>query len=120
MGRSADPVWSKIILKHLSHPEETVREEAVRAAGELELTNTRELLLDILENEDNDDILAAAIWSLSQIGGEGVREAITKQSENVEDEDLLDFIEDALDNLNFTEELSHFNMLDIDNEQSDE
>lgn len=120
MGRSADPAWSEIVQKHFTHPEEIVREEAVRAAGELELTNTREKLLDILENEESDDILAAAVWSLSQIGGEGVREAITKQSENVEDDELLAFIEDALDNLDLTEELSHFDLLEIDNEDTDE
>jgi HEAT repeat protein len=120
MGRSADPVWSEIIQMHFTHPEETVREEAVRAAGELELTNTREMLLEILENEENNDILAATIWSLSKIGGEGVREAITKLSENVEDDELLGFIEEALDNLNFTKELPHFDLLEIDNEDPDE
>ena len=120
MGRSADPSWSEIILKHFDHPEDIVREEAVRAAGELELTHTREKLLNILENEENDDVRAASIWSLSQIGGEGVREAITKQTENIQDEELLIFIEDALDNLNFTEELSQFDLLDINNKETDE
>ena len=120
MGRSADASWAEIVQKHLSHPEEDVREEAVRAAGELELSQTRETLLDLLVNEESDDILAAAIWSLSQIGGEGVREAITKQAENVEDEELLEFIEEALDNLNFTEELSHFELIDIEGDDPDE
>lgn len=120
MGRCADPIWSEIVQKHFTHPEEIVREEAVRAAGELELTHTREKLLAILENEESDDIIAAAIWSLSQIGGEGVREAITKQIENVDDEDLLAFVEDALDNLSFTEEMSHFDLLNINNDDPDE
>jgi HEAT repeat protein len=120
MGRSADPAWSAIIQKHFTHPDDAVREEAVRAAGELELTHTRETLLDLLENEENEDILAAAIWSLSQIGGKGVRDAINKMAENVDDDELLDFIEDALDNLDFTEELSHFDLLEIDKEDPDE
>jgi hypothetical protein len=49
-----------------------------------------------------------------------VREAITKQAENVEDEELLEFIEEALDNLNFTEELSHFELIDIEGDDPDE
>lgn len=119
MGRSADTSWSGIIQKYLTHPDDSVREEAVRAAGELELTQTREMLLDFLDHEESDDILAATIWSLSQIGGEGVRESIKKMTEYLEDEELLDFIEDALENLDFTEELSRFDLLDISKDDTE-
>ncbi len=114
MGHSADTDWSAQVIKHLTHGDDMVREEAIRAAGELGLHEAREKLIEILELEEDDEIRATIIWSLSQIGGEGVREAIMKQSELVIDDNLVDLIEDALDNLNFTEELSQFNLLDID------
>jgi HEAT repeat protein len=120
MGRSADSSWSKIIEKYFTHSEDKVREEAIRAAGELELSHTRETLLDILENDESDDILAATIWSLSQIGGEGVRGAITKLALNIQDEELLEFIEEALENLDFTEELSRFDLFELDNDGSED
>ncbi len=114
MGRSADTDWSVPVLKYMTHTDELVREEAIRAAGELGLHAAREKLIEMLEGEVDDEVRATIIWSLSQIGGEGVREAILKQSELYFDEDMTEFLEDALDNLNFTEELSQFNIFDID------
>lgn len=119
MGRSADPSWAEIIKGNLKHEETSVREEAVRAAGALELQDTRDPLITLVEQEDDDDVRAAAIWSLSQIGGEGVREVIMSQIESAEDDDYSDFLENALDNLNFTEELAQFNLLDINSEDKE-
>lgn len=114
MGRSADTKWADVILQYLQNPAPAIREEAVRAAGELQLNSTSEILLDMLEQEEDDDVKFAIIWALSQIGGEGVREALVKQAEMIDDEEYLDFIEKALDNLDFNEELSHFDLIDID------
>jgi HEAT repeat protein len=116
MGRSADQTWSKYIYKYINHSLALVREEAVRAAGELELADSRELLLSMVAEEEDEDVLAAAIWSLSQIGGEGVREAILKQLESAQDDDYSDYLENALDNLDFTEELAQFNLFDMGDE----
>ena len=117
MGRSADPSWAKVIRENLNHQDESVREEAVRAAGELELKDIREKLLAMLDEEEDDDIRAAAIWSLSQIGGEGVREAFSQLMETAEDDEFIDFLENAIDNLNFTDELAQFDLFDIDQEE---
>jgi HEAT repeat protein len=116
MGRSADPSWAKFIRNHLNHQDESVREEAVRAAGELELMDMREVLLSLMDEEEDDDIRAAIIWSLSQIGGEGVRDAFTQLMETAEDDEFIDFLENAIDNLNFTDELAQFDLFDIDQE----
>ncbi len=96
-----------------------MREEAVRAAGELELKDMRELLLAILDEEEDDDIRAATIWSLSQIGGEGIREAFSQLMETAEDDEFIDFLENAIDNLNFTDELAQFDLFDIDQEDTE-
>ena len=115
-----DCVHPNCVEKYFTHSEDKVREEAIRAAGELELSHTRETLIDILENDESDDILAATIWSLSQIGGEGVRGAITKLALNIQDEELLEFIEEALENLDFTEELSRFDLFELDSDGSED
>ncbi len=75
MGRSADIRWESSILKMLNHDQPEVQEEAVRAAGGLELAAAREPLLDMLEERDSLDegVYAALIWSLSQIGGSHVK-----------------------------------------------
>jgi HEAT repeat protein len=114
ISHSADSGWTELVLKYLTHTDELVREEAVRAAGELGLEEAREKLVESLDDEDDDEVKAAIIWTLSQIGGAGVRELIIKQAEQTQDEEFLDFIEDALDNLNFTEELAQLNLIELD------
>lgn len=114
MGRSADSTWDKSVIRYLQNPVDTVREEAVRAAGELELVEARVILIGMLDEETDDDIRAAIIWSLSQIGGDGVRDALNKLVKSCREDDMADILEEALDNLDFTEELTRFDLLDLD------
>jgi HEAT repeat protein len=116
MGRSADPRWERSVLDKLDESDADVQLEAVRAAGALELESARQVLLEVLasDTETDEDITAAAIWSLSQIGGGNVRDALEALLDHTEDDDLAEYIEQALDNLNFTEEFPAFSMLDFD------
>ena len=115
MGRSADDRWEKQVLAMLDHPEPDVMLEAIRAAGELELNEARKPLLELVnENEELDvDLRSAAIWSLSQIGGEGVRELFEKLADETEDDDEEFIIEEAIDNLNFKEGVGGLGMFDL-------
>jgi HEAT repeat protein len=119
MGRSANSRWEHKVLPMLENTSPAVRSEAARAAGELELSAARETLIELLEDED-EEVRAATIWSLSQIGGRGVREALEAIQEETEDEEEADFLESALDNLAFTEDLGLFSILDLDDEEDDE
>jgi hypothetical protein len=115
ISRSADSAWEPEVKRMLRHPRANVQVEAVRAAGELELDSTRRILLDLLEEEAQDsDIRAAVIWSLSQIGGDEVRDTFETLLEETEDEEELELLSDALDNLNFTEDMGMFTLLDMD------
>jgi HEAT repeat protein len=118
MGRTADPAqWGEKVLSKIDSPLDDVRTEAIRAAGELELEEAREPLIDLLSEgaEDLDeDLRFTAIWSLSQIGGEGVRDLLEHLEEETEDNEESDFIADALDNLSFTEEKLMFDMFGFD------
>ena len=114
MGRSADDRWSDEVLRSLIHENNRIRRAAVRAAGELSLKSTRPLLLRMLSEEEDGDVLSAVIWSLSQIGGEDVRTYLENLLDQTEDEEQIAFLEEALDNLAFTEDLDRFDLLAVD------
>lgn len=104
MGRSADDRWEDQVLNMLDHSNPQVRLEAVRAAGELGLDQARKVLLPLVTEADL-ELRMAAIWSLSQIGGEKVFQRLVKALETANDEEEIVFIEQALDNLAFNEDV---------------
>jgi HEAT repeat protein len=115
MGRSADERWESYILAKLDSSEDDVQLEAVRAAGELEIDKARKPILNLLKepSEVDFDLKSAAVWSLSQIGGQGVREKLERMSEAAEDDDESFFIDEALDNLDFKEGTGAFGIMDM-------
>ncbi|PWH11961.1 MAG: hypothetical protein DDG60_15645 [Anaerolineae bacterium] len=117
IGRSADARWQEQVLEALLSEDQQVRLAAVRAAGELQLKPARQPLLNMIEEEEDDEVLKAIIWSLSLIGGEDVREYLQTLMDDTDDEELLDFLEDALMNLDFTEDVETFNLLAYDEEE---
>ena len=121
MGRSNDDRWQDEVLSMLLNDLPPVQLAAVQAAGELALTSAGPILLQILEEEENDDVISAAIWSLSQIGGEDARIYIANllDQTDAENEDLTDFLQEALENLAFTEDLERFELLSFDADEID-
>src|SRR6266540_5419907 len=117
MGRSADERWDEEVTRSLVHVNDRIRKAAVQAAGELSLQSARPLLLKLLGEEEEDSVLSAIIWSLSQIGGEDVRTYLENLLDAVEEDDeQIAFLEEALDNLAFTEDLERFDLLAFDPE----
>jgi len=121
MGRSANRKWAPMLTDMLKSDSAEVRAEAARAIGELEINKCVPELLALLDDV-NDDVRMAVVWSLSQIGGEGVREALEALFESTDDEEEADFIASALENLTFSEEsglLGLFEFQDDDEEVGD-
>jgi len=114
MGKSYDTRWEKQVLSQLHNADEQIRIEAIRAAGELELASSRRSLLDQLEDEDDLEIRREIIWALSKIGGAGVREKFEDLLEAESDDEEAEFMEEALDNLLFTENMSQFGMFEFE------
>jgi len=114
MGRSSDERWEEHVLPKLLDEHPHVQLAAVEAAGELGLRRAREILLKILEEEESDELASAAIWSLSQIGGEDARIYLESLLDQTDDKDQVEFLEEALDNLAFTEDLEKFDLLNLD------
>jgi HEAT repeat protein len=120
MGRSSDDRWADKVLQSIVSEHRGIRLAAVQASGELGLKAARLLLLELLEEELDEVIAGAAIWSLSQIGGEDVRLYLQNLLDNVEDDAQATFLEEALDNLAFTEDTAIFDLLAIDADEVDE
>lgn len=114
MGRSADERWEDRVLRSLLDDNDRIRKAAAQSAGLLSLKSARLPLLRLLENEEDGDVMTAAIWSLSQIGGEDVQTYLETLLDQTEDEDLIEFLEEALDNLAFTEDLERFELMSFD------
>lgn len=118
MGRSADERWAETVTRSLVNEDDRIRKAAVQAAGELTLKSARPLLLKMLGEEEDDSVLSATIWSLSQIGGEDVRTYLENLLDQIEDEDQIAFLEEALDNLAFTEDLDRFDLFSFDPDEN--
>jgi HEAT repeat protein len=114
MGHSANERWEELILSKMGDANTDIRRSAVQAAGELRIDVARQILLNLLDEEDDDEIIALAVWSLSQIGGDDVRITLETLLDQAEDEDIIYYLEEALDNLYLTEELNTFDLLSVD------
>lgn len=113
MGRSASKEWGEIIQSELINPSPKIRLEAVRAAGELELREATESLIELLDDAD-EDVRDAAIWSLGQLGGEDAADALIYLLDTTDDEMLAEFVEESLDHLAFVEGTRDFLLIDLD------
>ena len=113
-GRSSDNRWQEQILTGLLSEDVPVRLAAVQSVGELELKVARKVMLELLEDETEDDVYQALIWSLSQIGGDDVRTYLEAILAEAEDDEQIEFIEEALANLAFTEDMEKFDLLAFD------
>jgi HEAT repeat protein len=116
-GRSVDARWQEQVIEAFSSEDQPVRLAAVQAAGELELKSARQALLNMIEDEEDDEVLQAIVWSLSLIGGEDVRTYLQTLIDDTDDDDMLEFLEDALLNLSFTEDSEGFDLLAVDEDE---
>jgi HEAT repeat protein len=119
MGRSANKRWSKDVATMLDHDSPMVRLEAIRAAGELEMQDNTELILEAL-NDPSLEVRDAAIWTLSQIGGETAQAALTtlfEIAEEQEDNELAVYLDEAMENLSFTDDINRtMSLLEFDDD----
>lgn len=118
MGRSANQQWQPQVLSMLEHKLPLIRSEAARAAGELEIREAVPLLVELLDDPD-ESTRQASIWSLSQIGGDGVMDLLQRMFEKADEVDA-DLLESALDNLAFNEGIQLMPILDVSDAKEDD
>jgi len=101
MGRTCSKMWRNILLEELeSHDSECVF-EAIRACGQIQLDESVQRIGEFTIGDDQ-DIQMMAIWSLGEIGGKRAFEILTSLDENIEDADLANAIDEALDSASFS------------------
>lgn len=107
VGRSADDQYASLVLPMLAHPEMRIQRCAVYAAGELELSSAKKLLLRmVMELDQDDDLWVEAVSALSKIGGDGVMEVFERLLEDASTEEEELFLSEAIENLNLTNDMS--------------
>ena len=72
-----------------------------------------------LAEDDDNQVSEAAIWSLGQVGGDVARQALAQLLERAEDEEMRDFIDEAMENLVFTNEVAEFSLLEFGPDDDD-
>lgn len=79
MGRSMQPNWFPYIERELRSISPALRYEAARAVGELseEGRGLLAALLPLIEDEDS-EVVMAAIWALGQVGGPDARRVLQR------------------------------------------
>ena len=102
MARSANEVWGENVLAHLHDGSPIIRLEAIRAAGDIGLSEGVQELIELLEDVD-ESVRRASIWSLGQIGGMKASEVLNSLAEAERDEDEQETLQDAIDNLVFAD-----------------
>jgi len=116
-GRTAHPRWSERVLSYLHHVNPDLRAEAARAAGEIQIKEAVDDLLELLEDVDANVRMMAA-WALSEIGGgEEVADALYAAQENAASAEEEQAFEEAISNLTFTDEMDELLMMDLDPEE---
>jgi FOG: HEAT repeat len=122
IGRSADERWADTVLKYIDAEDGEILFEAIRAAGELELEEARDPLLEKLDETTEDlELRFAIIWSLSQIGGDAVKKKLEELADKGVEDEEAEWIEKALDNIELGGQLEGMEMLefDADDEEDD-
>ncbi len=121
MGLSADERWSRDVLHSIGSPNEALQAAAISAAGELEIKEARQPILDLLDSGlDDPNVRQAAVGALARIGGENVRETLEALLVGCDDEEEVNIIEDALDELEFTESFPVEKMFEFEVQDEDE
>ncbi len=116
MARSANEVWGENVLAHLHDGSPIIRLEAIRAAGDIGLSEGVQELIELLEDVD-DSVRRASIWSLSQIGGARASEVLNSLAETAGDEDEQEILQDAIDNIVFADGAQELFSFDQDDAQ---
>lgn len=112
MGRSADTRWADILIRELSSSKPEFRFDAAQASGELQLAEAVHPLGELAAQDPDTEVRVMAIWALGQIGGQEARRTIESLQENEEDDAILEALEDAQEELEFSEDTLDMSLYD--------
>ena len=113
ISRSANNIWGKVVLEKLSDLDPDIQIEAIKAAGALQIESAKEQIIEIMDSSSPDEELhTQAIWALSKIGGNDIKDLFEKMIEESDDEEEIDILEMAMDNQHLSSEIPIFGLFD--------
>jgi HEAT repeat protein len=116
MGNSADKQWTACVMDELENPDAEMRFIAARAAGQIGSSDLVNGLIELLDDEDS-EVMFMAIASLGEIGGELALEALEElQSDPHADEEILEAVDEALEELFMMSGIGDLSLLDWEDE----
>jgi HEAT repeat protein len=119
MGRSADDYWNAHVIQLLDHKIPIIRCEAARAAGELEITESTPLLMELIDDPDEETRLVSII-ALSKVGGNELRDLFENLLSDAESTQFIETLETALETLAFNNNAQLFPLFDFPDDRIDE
>ena len=117
MGNNADRRWIKYVRQEINSDSLVMREEAIRAAGNIESSDRVDENIEQLHQDNDLSIQLDAVTAVGQIGSEQAREILTKLMEDADAEKLQESIEEALEDMDMFNDLK---LLDLDLDDEDE
>lgn len=99
MGASANTRWEPQVMEMLDADSAQLRTEAAYAAGKLDIKEAKPVLFGLATDDDDESVRRAAIWALSDLGGQNVTDFLEEMLEEAETEEDEEFLEAALENL---------------------
>ena len=113
ISRSANNIWDKVVAEKLTDLDPDIQIEAIKAAGELEIEFAKEQIIEFMKSSTPDEELhMQAIWALSKIGGNEIKELFEEMIEESEDDEKADILEMAMDNLDLANGIPSFGLFD--------
>ena len=119
MGRSADNYWNSHVIKMLENKIPTIRCEAARAAGELEIIESAPLLIELIDDPDEETRLVSII-ALSQVGGTELLDLFENLLSESESTQSIEALEMAIENLDFNNNAQLFPLFDFPDDKIEE
>ncbi|HEU4615775.1 MAG TPA: HEAT repeat domain-containing protein [Kofleriaceae bacterium] len=124
MGRNADPDWLPTIIEEMHSEDSEMRFEAAMAAGGIGDEDAVPDLAELASDEDA-EVQEAAIGALGQIGGVPARNVLQSIASESRDDRVLEAVNDALEEAQFTEDAMSLapllaDSLGVDDEDEDE
>lgn len=101
MGRTCDAQWQDILIEELANSDSQLVCEALRACGEIQLESSLESISQLTFSDDC-EIQLMAVWALGEIGGRRAFKMLSSLAEQVEDEEIEDVIDEALEAASFS------------------
>ena len=101
MGRTCDAQWQDILIEELAGSDSQLVCEALRACGEIQLESSLESISQLAFSDDC-EIQLMAVWALGEIGGGQAFKMLSSLAEQVEDEEMEDIIDEALEAASFS------------------